>query len=176
MPEFPFEILQTVRTKHAKIWHKRLKYLALPLPWNNAKQIDKFVVTWNDIICLTTIRCKTKKDAKIWCKYPILFGLLRPCYTRKLFFPATRNATNVALPVAKSIARLTPHFRNLQCTKMLRCKLQEKYNYPLLFATPRHKLLRVTCPAQLSMFFIRHRCVASCRKNSSCNIAFTHKL
>ena len=38
-------------------------------------------------------------------------------------------------------------------------------NYPLLFATLRDKLLRVTCPAQLAMFFIRHRCVASCRKN-----------
>ena len=40
-------------------------------------------------------------------------------------FCATGNATNVALQVAKKIARLsrlTPHFRNLQCNKMLQEK------------------------------------------------------
>ena len=41
-------------------------------------------------------------------------------------FPATCNATNVALQVVKATARATPHFRILQCNKMLRCKLQEK--------------------------------------------------
>ena len=80
-------------------------------------------------------------------------------------FPATCNPTKVALQVAKTIARVTPHFRNLQCNKMLRCKLQEKKNHPLLFVTLRDKLLRVTCSAQLAMFIIRHRCVASCWSN-----------
>ena len=41
-------------------------------------------------------------------------------------FPATCNATKVALQVEKTTARVTPHFRNLPRNKMLRCKLQEK--------------------------------------------------
>ena len=41
-------------------------------------------------------------------------------------FAATCNATMVALQGAKTVARVTPHFRDLQRNKMLRCKLQEK--------------------------------------------------
>ena len=38
-------------------------------------------------------------------------------------FSVTCNATNVALQVAKTIAHVTPHFRNLQGNKMLHFKL-----------------------------------------------------
>ena len=41
-------------------------------------------------------------------------------------FPATFNATKVALQVAKTFVRVAPHFINLQYNKMLRCKFQEK--------------------------------------------------
>ena len=61
---------------------------------------------------------------------------------------ATFLATKVALPVARKISRVTPHFCNLQYDKMLRCKLQKKYNYPQLYATLRDMLLFVTCPSQ----------------------------
>ena len=64
-------------------------------------------------------------------------------------FLAACVGTNVALQVARKISRVTAHFFNLQCKQMLRKTYCE----------------RVTPPLQLAMFFSRHRCVASCKKN-----------
>ena len=68
------------------------------------------------------------------------------------------------LQVAKTIARVTTHFRSLQCNRMLRCKFQERLerlNYPLLFATLRDKLLRVTSPATTCNVF--HSSLLRCK-------------
>ena len=78
-----------------------------------------------------------------------------------IFFPATCNATNVALQVAKTVARVTPHFRNLQCNKMLRCKLQEVE----LSSTFRNVARQVAACSMSSvtcnLFFVRYLFVAS---------------
>ena len=62
----------------------------------------------------------TFPGASVLITCPTLKAMLREAS----FFAATCNATNIA----KIFARVTPHFRSLQFNKMLRHKLQEKYN------------------------------------------------
>ena len=70
-------------------------------------------------------------------------------------FPATCNATKVALQVPKNVSRVTAHFCNMHCKKMLRCELQEKLWtrvwHPL--CNLQGKLPRVTWPLERNVFF-----------------------
>ena len=87
--------------------------------------------------------------------------LQRGCHTQATCL-STCNATNVALQVARKHSRLTPHF----ATAIVAPRVAKKSRTTLYFSQRRKtSCLRVTPPLQLERFFIRHRCVARCKKN-----------
>ena len=88
-------------------------------------------------------------------------------------FPATCNATNVALRVAKTVARATPHSQLAMHQNVALQVLARKVELSSTFRSVARQVVQVTCPTQLAMFFIRQRSVASCRENASCNMALT---
>ena len=75
-------------------------------------------------------------------------------------FLAICNATNVALQVARKNSRVARHF----ATAIVALRVPRKVERPF---SQRYETscLRVTPLQQLERFFIRHRCVASCKKN-----------
>ena len=73
-------------------------------------------------------------------------------------FLATCNAANVA---ARKHARVTLHF----ATAIVVLRVARKVERPSTFRNVARQVACVTPPLQLERFFIRHRCVASCKKN-----------
>ena len=85
-------------------------------------------------------------------------------------FLATCNATNVCVASCRKKFTCNTPFCNCSC-----CVASSKKSRTTLYSSQRceKSCLRATSPLQLERFFIRHRCVASCKKNCLCNMALS---